>query len=162
MSGTSELVTRPPARRWALVAAGVALLGVIALAVWLIARESGSESQAATEPAVLEPVEGSELLRVRLTARATERLDLQTAAVRAAPGADGGAAIVPYSALLYDTNGATWVYTNPERLVFVRAPVEVDRIVGAQAFLSAAPPAGTLVVSVGAAELYGAELGVDH
>ena len=159
----AEVAIRPGNRRWVLLAA-VSLLLAAVLAVWLGTRESGAGSEEATEPAVLETVEGSDLTRVRLTARAAERLDLQTAAVAAVSGnaraPDGK--VVPYSALLYDTNGATWVYTAAEPLLFVRAQVQVDRIDGARALLSTGPPAGTPVVSVGAAELYGAELGVDH
>ena len=158
----SEVAIRPGGRRWALFAAGILLLGVVALAVWLGTRESGAGSEAAAEPAVVEPIEGSELMRVRLTERAAERLDVQTVAVRVSGTDRAGGKVVPYSALLYDTNGATWVFTAPEPLVFVRAPVQVDRIDGTRALLSAGPPTGAPVVTVGAAELYGAELGVDH
>ena len=155
----AEVAIRPGNRRWALLAAAVLLLGAIALALWLGTRDSGAGSEEAGEPAVLETVEGSDLMGVRLTERAAERIDLQTVLVR---GGAAGGKVVPYSALLYDTNGGTWVYKVSEPLVFVRAPVQVDRIDGARALLSAGPPTGTAVVSVGAAELYGAELGVDH
>jgi hypothetical protein len=68
--------------------------------------------------------------------------------------------IVPFAALLYGVHGETWVYTNPEPLVFVRAPVTVDYIEDNLAFLSEGPPAGTEVVTVGGSLLYGAETGV--
>jgi hypothetical protein len=68
--------------------------------------------------------------------------------------------VIPYSAVLYDLNGETWVYTNPEPLVFVRQPVSVDYIEGDLAVLSDGPPAGTQVATVGVAELYGADTGV--
>lgn len=68
--------------------------------------------------------------------------------------------IVPFAALLYGVHGETWVYTNPEPLVFVRAPVTVDYIEDDLAFLSEGPPAGTEVVTVGGSLLYGAETGV--
>ena len=56
--------------------------------------------------------------------------------------------------MLYDPNGDTWVFTNPEPLVFVRAPITVDIIEGERGrVLSDGPPAGTPVVTVGAAEL---------
>ena len=38
--------------------------------------------------------------------------------------------IVPYAAVLYDLHGETWVYTSPEPLVYVRAPIAVDHIEG--------------------------------
>jgi hypothetical protein len=59
--------------------------------------------------------------------------------------------------VLYDTEGKTWTYTNPEPLVFVRHLVTIDHIDGDKAFLADGPPAGTKVVTVGAAELYGSE-----
>ena len=68
--------------------------------------------------------------------------------------------IVPYAAVIYGLKGETWVYTNPEPLVFVRQSVSVDYIEGDLAILSKGPSAGTAVVTVGGAELYGAETGV--
>jgi hypothetical protein len=68
--------------------------------------------------------------------------------------------IVPFTALLYGVHGETWVYTNPEPLTFVRAPVTVDYIEDGQAFLSEGPSVGTEVVTVGGSLLYGAETGV--
>lgn len=68
--------------------------------------------------------------------------------------------IIPYAAVLYGLEGEAWVYTNPEPLVFVRHPIVIDYIDGDQAVLSEGVPAGTQVVTVGAAELLGAELGV--
>jgi len=65
--------------------------------------------------------------------------------------------VVPYAAILYDTQGHTWVYTNPASLTFVRTPITVDNIEGGEAVLSAGPPPGSVVVTVGAEELYGSE-----
>ncbi len=62
---------------------------------------------------------------------------------------------------MYDPEGGTWVYTNPEPLVFERAAITVDFIDGETAALLKGPAEGTLVVTVGSAELYGAEFGVD-
>ena len=68
--------------------------------------------------------------------------------------------IVHYAAVIYDVNGETWVYTNPELLVFIRQSISIDYIEDDLAFLTEGPPAGTEVVTVGGAELYGAETGV--
>ncbi len=68
--------------------------------------------------------------------------------------------LIPYSAVLYDVKGAAWVYINTEPLVYKRQPISVDYIQGQMAYLSEGPSAGTLVVTRGAAELYGAETGV--
>jgi hypothetical protein len=67
---------------------------------------------------------------------------------------------VPYTALIYDLKGDTWVYTSTAELTFVRAPVKVDFIDGDLAILAEGPSAGIEVVSTGAAELYGTEFGV--
>ena len=45
-------------------------------------------------------------------------------------------------------------------LVYLRAEITIDEITGETAVLSAGPPIGTSVVTTGAAELYGAEIGV--
>ena len=67
---------------------------------------------------------------------------------------------VPYAQCSYDAKGATFVYTNPEPRVFLRHPITVDRIDGPMALLSAGPPLGTQVVTVGGSELAGIEFGV--
>jgi hypothetical protein len=75
----------------------------------------------------------------------------------------GGAAerkFVDFASLIYGLHGETWVYTNPEALVFVRQPVTVDFIEGDRAVLSEGPAVGTEVVTLGAAELFGVESGV--
>jgi hypothetical protein len=65
--------------------------------------------------------------------------------------------VVPYSSVIYEIDGKTWVYTNPEGTAYVRAPVTVDWIEGDRAILSDGPSVGTRVASVGASQLYGAE-----
>ena len=67
---------------------------------------------------------------------------------------------IPYAAIVYDSAGKTWAYVNEDPLVYKRAEITVDEIDGDVARLSAGPPAGTQVVTTGAAELYGAEIGV--
>ncbi len=67
---------------------------------------------------------------------------------------------IPYSAIIYDVKGETWVYMSSEPLVFVRAPVTIDYIVDQTVYLTEGPAAGTQIVINGVAELYGAETGV--
>lgn len=67
---------------------------------------------------------------------------------------------VPYASVIYGPTGATWTYTSVEPLVFVRHSITIDYIDGDVAVLLDGPPVGTKVVTVGAAELYGAELGL--
>ena len=110
------------------------------------------------EAATLEEVEGQEVSRITLTDKAAERLGITVGAVETVEGK----LQVPYSALIYDASGATWVYTNPEPLVFVRASVAVERIEAPTVKLASGPQPGTQIVTVGAAELLGAELDTAH
>jgi hypothetical protein len=87
-------------------------------------------------------------------------MDLSAIDVASAGESVSFAQIVPYSAIIYDVQGDTWVYVNSEALTFVRQKVLVDRIEGQFAILSEALPEGMKVVTVGVIELYGAETGV--
>ena len=111
-------------------------------------------------PSVLEPIEGSDIQRVILTEKAAERLDIQTSAVRDEQVNGSKRKVVPYAAVIYDLEGGTWVYTNPAPLSFVRESITIDFIEGDQVVLMEGPSSGTEVVTVGVAELYGAETGV--
>jgi uncharacterized protein YceK len=104
-------------------------------------------------PAALEKV-GSDLSKITLTDKAVERLGLTTEKVT-----KGSALEIPYGALMYDGAGKTWVYTSPEPRTYIRAAVTVDKIIGNKVQLRSGPPAGTDVVTVGAAELFGTEFG---
>lgn len=75
----------------------------------------------------------------------------------ASPVSGDTAKIVPYSSVIYDVAGDSWLYTNPEPLVFVRHKIDIEQILGGVVALSAGPEAGTRIVSVGAAELMGVE-----
>ncbi len=114
------------------------------------------------EPVKIEKIPDTDLERLTLQPTAAERIGIQTQTVDG-PAADAVEPLsmtVPYGAVLYDAKGATFVYTNPEELVFVRHPITVDRIDGPTALLSAGPPLGTKVVTVGGSELAGIEFGV--
>lgn len=76
----------------------------------------------------------------------------------------GPVVVIPWAAVLHDLNGATWVYLRVGPGRYRRARVEVQRVAGELAVLDphGAPPPGAEVVTDGAAELYGAELGMGH
>ena len=74
--------------------------------------------------------------------------------------ASGERLVVPYGSVVYDPDGRTWVYTNPDALVYERRPITIDYIDGDEAILLDGPPPGTAVVAVGAAELSGFEAGI--
>jgi len=140
-------------------------LGVLSLVALLPGcRSAPQEAAHAEAPSHVEHIDGSELSRVTLSERAIERLDLRTGPISERPTSRSATPrlTVPYSSLLYDTAGRTWVYTSPEARTFVRAEVVVDYIEGDMAVLTDGPPAGTVVATVGVAELYGTEFTVGH
>jgi hypothetical protein len=138
--------------RWAL-----AVLALLA-ALGLTACGSSSESASESGPYTIEEVSGSEHGRIILTPKAAERLEIRTASVQAG---EGTTTVIPYSAVLYEPDGKTSAYVSPKPLTFVRESIVVDRIDGNQAVLSSGPELGIKVATVGVAELYGAESGID-
>jgi hypothetical protein len=136
----------------------VLVVGMVVAACGPQAQVQGVKSK--VEAVVVQKIEGSNLKRLALSAEAAKRLDVQTTPVGTSPTGGTGQTVVPYSAIVYDPAGATWTYTSPEDLVFVRQEVKVDHIDDDLAILTAGPDRGTLVVTVGAAELWGVETGV--
>ena len=136
------------------------MVAALLLACLLLAAcGQNAEATSAEEnhPVTVEELTGAEPTRETLTEDAAKRLDLQTAEVHDEMIDGANRTVIPYASVIYDTEGATWVYLNPEPLTFVRHPVTVDTIKGDQAFLSDVLPSGSTVVTVGVAELYGAE-----
>lgn len=69
---------------------------------------------------------------------------------------------VPPSAILRDIYGGEWVYARTEANTYVRQRIEVAATEGGRAILSRGLRPGMLVVTAGAAELFGTEFGVAH
>ena len=138
---------------------------LLVMGLLLLSCQEKEKHHEKIEPAHIEHIDGSELNLLRLTEKAVERIGIETTPVAEELIAHSEAQLrttVPYSALLYDVKGRTWVYTNPEPQTYVRHEVTVDFIDGDKAVLNAAPPLGTQIVSIGAAELYGTEYEVGH
>lgn len=128
------------------------LILMLATALQLAACGPTASTTEKINPSTLEEIEGSDLKRVILTEKAAERIGVETVPV--------SGMTVPYSAVIYDIEGITWVYTNPSPLTFVRASVVIDRIEGDQAFLAEGLETDAPIVTVGVMEIYGAETGV--
>lgn len=129
---------------------------VLAVAGLVLAGCSQATTTTPKEAAITIEEQASGLKELTLSAKAAERLGVETGLV----AASGSTMTIPYAAVIYDAKGATWAYTNIEPLVFLRAAITIDEISGDTAVISAGPAAGTSVVTTGAAELYGAEIGV--
>jgi hypothetical protein len=146
--------------RWALLALAIAgLVVIVAGSMTLVFEDSGSEADKEL-PGRVQRVDGTDVGRVILTAEAVKRVGIATQPVRDEQVAGATRRVIPNAAVLYDASGATWTYTNPEPLVFMRVRITVDSIQGDRAVLSSGPAAGTQVVTVGVFELYGTEYGV--
>ncbi|HET7168013.1 MAG TPA: hypothetical protein VFI69_02315 [Candidatus Limnocylindrales bacterium] len=121
---------------------------------------AGCSPQASTaankEAAIVVEDQPSGLKLLTLSGHAAKRLGVQTVEVTTR----GSGLAIPYAAVIYDSKGGTWAYAASEALTFQRAAIAIDTIDGDEALLSDGPEAGTSVVTVGAAELYGAETGV--
>ena len=131
-----------------LVAAGLALAGC--------GGSAGAETTPAEVASVDSPSDGGPGI-VTLAESAAKRLVLQTSAVAGTPGA----LVVPYSSVVYEPDGSSWVYVQTKPLTYQRAPITISGISGEQVTLTAGPDPGTEVVSQGAPELVGVETGID-
>lgn len=100
---------------------------------------------------------GDQPTRVTLTPDAIKRLDLQTDSVQVANVNGVEKTLIPYSSIVYDTEGRTWVYTSPQEGTYLRTAVQIESIDGDDVTIAAGLPAGTAVVTVGAEELFGSE-----
>jgi len=67
--------------------------------------------------------------------------------------------VIPWSAVVHDVNGGTWVYENTAPQNYIRRRVQVRRVVDGQAVLSSGPAPGTPIVTQGVAEIFGKEMG---
>lgn len=139
-------------------------VGLIAVGFLFAACQKPLATHQPEHPAEIKQIEGSDLSHVTLTEKAIERLALETDVVREMRVSRSTLPriVVPYSSLIYDPQGQTWVYISPQSRTFVRHKVDVDYIEGNIAVLSHGPPVGTIIASVAVAELYGAEFKVGH
>jgi hypothetical protein len=135
--------------RWIVVLLIVAGLGTVQLS----ACSSSSEEAAGEETASVEPIKGTDYNTITLSDEAAARVGIKTTAV----AEEHGQKVIPYSAVSYLPDGSTFTYTSPEKDTFVRAPINVRTVKNGEAYLSKGPKAGTAVVTVGTAEIYGAE-----
>jgi hypothetical protein len=123
---------------------------------------SSSKDDQGAPPVTVKPVAGTPFTRIEFSAAANARIGVKTtrALTRTSPTGTREV-VVPYGAILYDANGVPSVFTNPDPRIYIRHPIQVDRISGSAAYLKKGLAAGESVVTVGGDELYGAETGVE-
>ena len=116
-----------------------------------------TEEQQGEKAARVEKVGDTGQTKVILVEQAAKRLGIETAGVSEF---DAHHETVPYSSVIYDADGHSWVFTTSEELSYVKAPIAIERIDGDKAILTEGPPPGTQVVTQGAEELFGVEDGI--
>ena len=132
--------------------------GLLTAAALALAACSTAPAPDLAPPATVVPVKGSDIPRLVLAPSAVQRLGIQTQPVTAAaPGMAGATEVIPYPAIVYDTDGSSWAYVALTPDTYVRRPITVTVIRGDVALLSTGPPVGARVVTVGTAELLGTE-----
>jgi hypothetical protein len=143
-------------RRTTLRKAVLSCVVVVAVATSAGCAEIESVTAEPYQPAALESTGPDKPARVILTEEAVDRVALQTTEVKAL----GEDLTVDHAALVFDKAGKPWVFSVVGPRTYVRATVAIKEVQDNVVTLSAGPPAGTQVVTVGAIELWGAELGI--
>jgi hypothetical protein len=150
-------VSRPP-RRSRQMALRIGCAGVALTFALVGCNEVEPAPTSSYHPAEVSSPGPQGVREVTFTQDAARRVGLQTSRVTAS----GPDHVIPHAALIYDQKGKTWVYTVSKPLTYQRVGVAVKGEVDEDTMaLSAAPPAGTEIVTRGAAQVYGAELGMD-
>lgn len=67
--------------------------------------------------------------------------------------------VVPWSAVMHDIHGGTWVYEKTAERTYVRRRVQVRYVIDDLAILETGPATGAPIVTAGAVELFGTEFG---
>ena len=140
----------------------VAVVVVLAALALLGCSRSEDLGEASDAAARVQRVDGQHVSRVTLTRLAQTTLGIRTVPVSNAglPGARTTYQVIPYSAVLYDAHGRTWTFIRTGPRSYQRARVTLDHVAGDLAYLREPLPPTTSVVTVGTAELLGAEEGV--
>lgn len=137
-------------------AAARLLVGAVAVVASALAVSACAEVESNVResyPYKVEPIKGREVQRVSMADETAGLIPVKTAEVRARRKGT----VVPHLAVIYSPDGDAFVYTKPKPETYVRAPIDIRRVVGGRAVLSDGPPVHTSVVTVGAAELLATE-----
>jgi len=110
-------------------------------------------------PPSANPLTGTLDLYYQLDNSAPQFRPSQRVGVTVMLASDAASLTVPWSAVIHDIYGGTWVYEQMGGLTYLRRRVVVSYVLGDTAVLSAGPAPGRRVVVDGAAELFGTETG---
>jgi len=128
----------------------------------------GLDAQAAPDELIAQPVQAPPSASA-LTATVDLFYEVKAAAGQFRPGQKVGLSlplrgederlVAPWAAVVHDIHGGAWVYENVAPHVFARRRVQVERVAGREAILASGPKPGSMVVTDGAAEIFGTEFG---
>lgn len=154
---TPRLTRLPSVPLVTAVVVGGAIAGAaLSLTPYQAMADSPAPPVAETQ-ATVKPI-GFGISRITLQPRAARRLDIQTAVISEDTL---GRKMAPYASIIYDLDGDAWVYAVKAPLTYLRESVTIKSITGDFAYLSEGPAVNTAVVTTGAPELYGTEVGVN-
>ena len=132
------------------------VIGVIigySLSLMFNVEEKSTQDHSDYGPAHTEKMEDG-TTKVILSSRAAERHDIQTLSVTKSQWT------IPYSSVVYDVYGKTWVYENLEPLTYTRKQISINDVIDSQVVLSEPLRHDMIIVTVGVPELYGVEYGI--
>ncbi|MFO0798601.1 MAG: efflux RND transporter periplasmic adaptor subunit [Gemmataceae bacterium] len=110
-------------------------------------------------PPAANPAAGTADLIYALDNREAKYAPGQRVGVTLALAGPADALVVPAAAVVYDVHGGGWVYEKAADRAYARRRVVVRYVSNGLAVLAAGPAVGTVVVTDGAAELFGTETG---
>lgn len=73
---------------------------------------------------------------------------------------DADGLVLPWSAVVHDAQGGSWVFENPSPQLYIRRRVHISRVQGNEVQVTAGLQPAARVAVQGVAELFGAEMGV--
>jgi multidrug efflux pump subunit AcrA (membrane-fusion protein) len=137
--------------------AAVLALGCLSLASCRKIPEEEAPEQTAASVVHQEEKHPDQPTVITLTEDARKRIDVHVARVGQTEIAGKQQIVMPFAALLYSPEGATWTFVNDKSLTYTRQRIEVGAIVGDKVVITKGLAPGTQVVTIGAPLLFGAE-----
>lgn len=132
---------------------GVALFA--AVLIFAVVHHQNGKSHSLPDPVHLVHPVNSDETYVVLTPKAEVRLGIETATVTTP------LYTIPYTALIYDAHGDTWIYALIDEQTYARESVVVDRVLDNGTVALRKPlRTGLVMVTIGSVELFGAEHGI--
>jgi membrane fusion protein, heavy metal efflux system len=123
------------------------------------AQKSDDDGLVVTAPPTANPLTGTVDFYYEVDNRKETYRPGQRVAARLALAGEREGSVIPWSAVVLDIYGGTWVYEQTAERTFVRRRVVVEHVQQDEAVLASGPPPGAKIVVAGAAELFGTETG---